>query len=544
LNLVFNTKPEFMKNTIINIFRKNRLILTYGTVAMLSLSACKESFTELNPLSSLSESTAFTTPATIELAMNGVYWSAAVGQYAGAAGRGYPFGAASIEQAEMRGEDMVNTQAFFAITYMATYTTASANNVNHWEQLYALINQANVFMAGVRTAGESGVIPSEAAAAYEAEARLLRALAHHELLIHFSLPFADGNGSKPGVPFRENAINSSASVEEGLAQGRGTVAETYAKILTDLDYAESNLPAAHATRIGRASKVAAIALKSRVKLHMQDWAGVITEAAKIGADKAPFASSGDMGNYGLEADVETPFTSQKANKESIFSIANSAASNPGVNGALANFMGSSDNGAREILSTSPNLYNAEFWVKGDLRREKLQYMQKTGGFPFSFNHKYRDFGVNGDWAPVIRYAEVILNAAEANARQGNAAEALAGLNVVRNRAVPTASQFTSAPADLIQAILNERRIEFAGEGRRWPDIHRLVLDQKYSTGGIPGKVEVSQIKNSSFDVDNGTILPTPLIPAIPYSDYRFLWPIPASETQVNQVLRDQQNPGY
>ncbi len=533
-----------MKNTIINIFRKNRTILTLGTVAMLSLSACKDSFTELNPLSSLSETTAFSTPATVELAMNGVYWAAGIGQYAGAAGRGYPFGAASIEQAEMRGEDMVNTQAFFAFTYRNEYNTTSANNVNHWEQLYSLINQANVFMNGVRTAGESGVVSAEEATAYEGEARFLRALAHHELLIHFSAPFADGNGSKPGVPYRENAINSSASVAEGLAQGRGTVAETYAKILQDLDYAEQNLPAAHAIRIGRASKVAAIAIKSRVKLHMQDWAGVVIEAAKLGADKAPFASSADMGNYGLEANIEAPFTNQKANKESIFSIANSAASNPGVNGALANFMGSSDNGAREIMATSPNLYNAEFWVDGDLRRERLQYMQKTGSFPFSFCHKYRDFGVNGDWAPIIRYAEVILNAAEANARLGNDAVALEGLNAVRNRAVPTAAQFTSAPADLIQAILNERRIEFTGEGRRWPDIHRLILDDKYTTGGIPGKIEVSQIKNESYDLVNRPMLPPTLIDPLPYSDYRFLWPIPASETQVNDVLRDQQNPGY
>lgn len=522
--------------------KKLASILLSGTV--IGLFSC-QNFTELDPLSSLSEETAFTTPANIELVANGVYQAAAVGNYNGGAGRGYPFGAASIEQGEMRGEDMVNLQAFYDITYRAVYTATSANNVNHWEQLYALINQANILIDGVQKAGASGIVAKEVAIQYEGEGKFIRALAHHELLVHFCRPFADGNGSAQGVPYRVKPVTTLAAVSDGIAMGRGTVAEAYAKVLEDLDFAEANLPATRsANGISRATSGAAVALKTRVKLHMQNWDGVITEGAKLGTGATSGSFTSPIGNYALEASPETPFTSYKSNKESIFSIANSATSNGGVNGALANMFGPSSKSARDLVATSPNLYNAAFWVTGDLRRDRLQIGQTTGSYPFYYSYKYRDYGVFGDWAPVLRYAEVLLNVSEAYARKGDATKAFALLNAVRNRSVPASEAFTTAPADLVQAILNERRIEFAGEGRRWPDIHRLAKDPKYATStGIPAKVEVSQVKNTSYDIKNRPVI-TGSVAAIPYDDFRFVWPIPASELATNPTLRAQQNPGY
>lgn len=513
------------------------------------VSSCSK-FTELDPLASLSESTAFTTPANIELAANGVYQAAAIGTYNGGAGRGYPFGAANSQQGEMRGEDMVNLQQFFAITYESSITTVSANNVNHWEQLYALINQANVLIEGVNTAGAEGIIEADVAVRYEGEARFLRALAYHELLIHFCKPYADGNGSHPGVPYRTAAATSSTAVEEGLAMGRGTVAEVYTKLLEDLDFAEQNLPAIHPRiKIARATSGAAIAVKTRVKLHMKDYPGVIAEATKLGANATSGDFSSTIGGFKLEATPEGPFANYESNTESIFSIGNSFAANPGVNGAITAMYGPSSEGrnARDLIATSPNLYNASFWVDGDLRRENLHTRQSVGSYRLVFNAKYTDYGVNGDWNPIIRYAEVLLNAAEAYARDGNDGQALRLLNAVRDRSVPAAASFgTTPPADLIQAILNERRIEFTAEGRRWADIHRLVTDPQYGTGGIPAKILSSQIIPTglaNYDLATRPMV-TPAHAAIPYSDFRFLWPIPESEVSSNSTLADQQNPGY
>lgn len=533
-----------------------------------SIPSCKKSFTDLEPVNALSTATTFSSAANVELAANGVYNNAALGTYAGGAIRGYAFGAASIEQGEMRGEDMVNIAAFYQITYQATYdsSTGSANSLYMWVNLYALINQANTFIAGVHQALASGVLTAKAAASYEGEARFLRALAHHELLIQYCRPYLDGNGSMPGVPYRTTAITSQAAVAAANTVGRGTVAADYTALLADLDYAEANLPAVSPVGgITRATQGAAIALETRIRLHMGDYAGVITEGAKLGVTgTGPYVSP--IGGFKLTASPDGPFytggiaskaSNNANNTESVFSFASSATANAGVNGSLANMFGPAATAAfptqsgRNLVCTSPNLYNAPFWVASDTRRSLLQVQQAIGAphpAMYYFNWKYRDVTGYSDYTPIIRYAEVILNVAEANSRLGTLPTALAMLNAVRNRAVAVADQYTPlsfvTSIAMTQAILNERRIEFAGEGRRWADIHRLAVDPNFSTGGIPGKILITQINgNGSTYAINGPIQ-TPAFAAIPYSSFHFLFAIPVTETSVNPTLAAQQNPGY
>ncbi|RYE21581.1 MAG: RagB/SusD family nutrient uptake outer membrane protein [Sphingobacteriaceae bacterium] len=538
------------------ILYKKSIQKLFGLTALTALlfsSSCKK-FTELQPVDALSDVTSFTTPANIELVAVGVYNAAAVGNYNGSAisaGRGYPFGAAAIEQDEMRGEDMVNLAAFYQITYQATYDPSTANNVYMWNNLFTLINEANILIDGVRTAVTSGVITQTVANQYEAEGRFLRALSYHELLIHFCRPYLDGNGSAAGVPYRDFAVNSASTVDKANAVGRGTVAEDYTKLLADLDYAETNLPVTRSSNnITRATSAAAIALKTRIKLHMGDYAGVITEGAKLGTSAASATYTSPIGGYKLTASPDGPFVSYSSNTESIFSIENSAASNGGVNGALPAIFGPADKGGRGLVATNPNLYNAAYWVTGDSRRTLLQVQNSTAGSKYVFNYKYRDYVNRSDWAPIIRYAEVLLNVAEAYSRTTSLdPRALSLLNAVRNRAVPTASQYTIAnfttQNNLTQAILNERRIEFAGEGRRWGDIHRLAKDAVFSTGGIPAKVLVGQLSGtgSNWDIVNRPVTAATFA-AIPYDNFRFLWPLPATEVANNPALSTQQNPGY
>ncbi|PVH26369.1 RagB/SusD family nutrient uptake outer membrane protein [Sphingobacterium corticibacter] len=530
--------------------------ISFAIVAFITTTiACKD-FTKLEPLDNLSEGSAFSTPGNIELSVNGVYRIATIGENEGAVDRGYPFGAAALQLAEMRGEDMINLQQSFVNTYESNYSTVTPNNRNHWEQLYAMINQANVMIEGVRRAAQNGVITTVAALAYEGEGRFLRALAHHELLLHFSRPFADDNGDKAGVPYRNVAITNSTNIANNLTLGRGTVAEAYANLLIDLDFAEANLPASRqstAISISRATRGAAIALKTRIKLHQQDYTGVVTEATKLGASgSGGFVST--VGGYVLTASPDLPFLNNSGNTESIFSFANSGIANPGVLNSLASMFGASTanpnpaaGGGRNQVSISPILWNAPFWSTNDIRRTALHFNQITGdpSYRLVYNNKYRSFLIFEDWTPILRYAEVLLNASEAHARLGNNTQALSLLNAVRDRSVPAAERFgTTAPADLLQAILNERRIEFAGEGRRWPDIHRLALDAVYGTGGIPAKIEFAALAGqASFNNINPPTIARN-IGIIPYSNFLFLWPIPETEVLANPTLRAQQNPGY
>jgi hypothetical protein len=527
-----------MKKQIFNI-----LILA----GVLVLPSCKKDINKV-PFSVITDDVAYATAERCLLALNGVYDAAQNSAYLGALTRGYPFGAAHVAQGDARGEDVINLQAFYQITYQATYNPSTANNNGMWEALYAVINKANIAISGFQTAAGNGVLTAGVATQYEAECRFLRALSHHELLIHFCRPYLDGGGNKLGVPYRDFAINSSSAVDLIKTIPRGTVAETYTKVLADLDFAETNLPATISPSTVRASKAAAIALKMRVKMHMGDWPGVITEGNKLVPGGAgPYTSP--IGGWNLTSSPDGPFLNNSST-ESIFSIRNDALDNTGVNGALPRMFGPANLGARGLVSISPIIYNNTAWLCDDKRRTLLTVSgtNANGASTFSiFTKKYTRYTTMEDFAPHIRYAEVLLTLAEAEARQaaGVSQRALDLLNAVRNRSLanPGAQAFTLASfankTALIGAILMERRIEFLVEGKRYPDIHRLAMDPDFSTGGIPAKYLNGSHGASIYGCGNPI---NAAQSAIPYSDYRFIWPIPSTEVIQNPII--EQNPGY
>lgn len=521
--------------------------------ALLGMTSCEKKVLDLQPYSSFSDVSAFSSSARVKLALNGVYDAAQSGFYAGGAVRGYPFGAANIEQGDMRGEDMLNNALFYQVTYEATYNNVTANNDFMFQTLYALINKANLTIEGVQEAGGKSIISGAEALQYEAECKFLRAMAHHELLIHFARPYADGNGNKMGIIYRKFGVNSEATAEQAVALKRSdfTVAANYTDLLADLDFAETNLPAAPPTaadKTFKATKAAAIALKMRVKMHKGDWAGVITEGNKLVPATAPFNSL--VGPWKLGATPDVPFANNTSD-ESVFSIKNDATDNGSVNGAMAAMFGDPAISGRGLVRVSPIIWSDARWLCTDLRRGAT--MVRTAGAPTNavYTNKYRDIANRSDAAPQIRWAEVLLILAEAEARQGSGinARALALLNAIRNRSVTTvADQFTAASFatknDLIRAILFERRIEFLAEGKRWSDLHRLAVDPDFAPiagGGIPAKVGTGAATAAMFNCAGGATISTP-VTAKPYSDYRFIWPIPLVEIQQNPNY--EQNPGY
>ncbi len=533
-----------MKNSFIN-FGKVAVLTTALTF---TLSSCEKETLELSPKSDFSESTAFATPERIELAMAGVYDAAQSGFYAGNNVRGYPFGAAHVQQGDMRGEDMTLAQgaAFFGITYLSNIDASTPNNGFMWQTLYRLINRANIVIVGLKKFTPTATFTQAQIDAYEGECRFLRALAHHQLLINWSRPFSDNpSGAASGVPYRTSAVGveGGVSVEEAIKQGRNSITECYQKLIEDLDYAERVLPATRPApgTITRATKGAAIALKTRVYLHQNNFSKVIEEGNKIISATAPFASS--IGGYRLTPTPLGAFAAgNKNNVESIFSIDNNAGDNSGVNGSLSTM----NNGVapgRGLVCITPVLWNQSFWLATDLRRAGT--VSGFGGFRYA--NKYTDVTNLSDNAPVVRYAEVLLNVAEAESRGGSATKALDLLNAVRNRSITTAAdQFSGANVPtgnaLTIAILNERRIEFVSEGFRWSDIHRLVQNPTFGTGGIPAKVNNAGGFITMYTGNPASTVTT--VAAIPYSDRRFLWPIPIEETANNPTLAAQQNPGW
>jgi len=505
--------------------------------------------TDLSPVNVIPEGLAFDTKANCESAMIGVYDAAQSGFYNNdeTNDRGYIFGAAHVQQGDMRGEDFTLVNVFFDNTFRATWTVSTANQTNYWENGWRIINLANLVMEGVAGAAEKGVLTAAEAAAYQGEARVIRAMTYHTLLIHFARPYRDGAGASPGLPLLTKGVNTGTKAGDVILEHRATVAQVYAQILDDLNFAETNLPAPAQAKmtVTRATKGAAIALKTRVYLHMGDWAKTIAEGQKLVA--ADPTATGPISEFKLGTTPDAPWSNNKSS-ESILSMEMSATDDLNTNSALARMLGTPAKGARGEYLISPIIWNKDFWNADDLRRT-AQFVLPSADGNYYYINKFRDYTQWTDFVPVIRYAEVILNLAEAQSRTTDlSADALKNLNAIRNRAIPAGSlsmtpyvmgNFADGKA-LTQAILNERRIELLGEGERWSDIHRNAVDPDFKNEGIPAKMNYAQVLGN-YGIGKAV---TPGVKAIPYTDYRYVWPIPLTETTRNPVLAVEQNPNY
>lgn len=518
---------------------KKYIKLTSVIVLAFLMHSCNEDkILDLEPVNNISNDASYSSPSLIQLSVTGMYNAAQIGQFNSTApngGRGYVWGAAFVQQGDNRGEDVVNMAGFYQFTYQSTYDPNTANNVYYWVDGYRLINRCNLVIEGVTNAISSGIVTQSVGNDYIGQAKFLRAITHFELLNFFSRPYNFTTGAThPGIPYREVGIDTQAEVDAEIVKGRNTVAECYTKVIADLDDAEGKIT--QTANKSLATKNAAIAFKTRVYLHQRNWDKVIAEGTK------------SMPGIALTASPEMPFVTANnlSNSESIFSIRHAAISgqNPGVNAALA-----SQYKTRRLVCISPIIWRDPSWLVDDKRRAEGSMVETVSGIKYT--NKYKDGVTYTDAAPIIRYAEVVLNMAEAQARKAtpNLAAALTLLNSVRNRALanPVTQAYTSVTlatqSDMVGAILKERRIEFLMEGRRWSDIQRLQNDNLFPIDGIPAKVGNASATAAMY------VPTTPFTgpygeSAIPSSNFRVLWPLPLIETNNNPTLAAQQNPGW
>lgn len=477
---------------------------------LLGVSSCNRDLLSPIPLTSVSDASAFSTTTRVQTQLLSLYGALKDGNF---------YGGRYVIYGDIRGEDFINETSNLvtgADVWSLNATNSATAVVNLWYYAYLTINKCNIFLDGM-AAGGSTVVGADLSARYIAEAKLIRGLTYYSLLQYYARPYADGNGTKPGVPLRLNGIR-------GVGQSdiaRSSVAEVYAQVLKDLNEAETGLPSTYTTAADnttRAHKNTAIALKTRVYLSMQNYASVITEANKIVSATAPFKAPTGVANQ-LQADIATVFTNYTTT-ESIFSMPMTTTTGdfPGTQNQLAYYF--SPNAANGGVgngeySLNPRGIIAESsWTATDRRRSFVR-QSGTGAAVKNWLVKYKAPSPFTDYVPVIRYSEVLLNLAEARVRSTNMvdAQAVALLNAVRNRS-DAATTFTAAnfatPTDLANAILLERRIEFLGEGLRNNDLVRLLQT-------IPAK---------------GTV------PAKASTEAGYIWPISSSELALNKLITD------
>ncbi len=304
-------------------------------------------------------------------------------------------------------------------------------------------------------------------------------------------------------------VGNTGSGDYSLA--RSTVAEVYTQILADLNAAEAALPLTYSTATDnttRAHRNTVIALKTRVYLSMQQYANVITEANKIVSSTAPYTATTGVA-HALQADITNVFKTPYTTTESIFSMPFNVNETPGTQNQLGYYYSVSaiTTGANgEYSLNNAGIIADPGWKATDKRRSFIY--TATSGKKY-IGYKYVQPSPFTDWAPVIRYSEVLLNLAEARVRSTNTvdAQAVALLNAVRQRSDATTTLAPATVADFLTAIATERRIEFLGEGLRSPDIMRLGAT-------FPAKSSVQAYAPSAKE---------------------YVWPISSSELLLNKL---------
>ena len=331
------------------------------------------------------------------------------------------------------------------------------------------------------------------------------------------------------------------SVSDSKGFPRAPKSAVYTQIEADLNSAIGVLPNTNVQK-GRITKYAAQALLGKVLLYQgndTDKKGKFAEAAAMleNVVNGPFSLVTNFGNIFLQAGENGP--------ESVFEIQYSNVSpfydwsNPGRGqGNLAVQVC----GIRNLTGTSPygqgwstnlptaNLANA--YALGDTRKDATVLnieTYKVANPQFNITYlaaPYKNTGLyNQKYLPrkgetsgqvelnylnnnrTIRFADVLLMAAEANNRAATANDTKAQgyLNRVRQRAFgDLLHNITSTGVTLKQAIWDERRLELAMEGDRFFDLVRTGQAAAKITGFVTNKNEVFPIPQQEIDISGLT----------------------------------------
>ncbi|KQS41008.1 RagB/SusD family nutrient uptake outer membrane protein [Pedobacter sp. Leaf194] len=480
----------------------NKLKYLFIAAPMVFASSCKKDFLNTAPQTALPIEDAFSNPDRILSQVNGIYAGVKNGQF---------YGGRYLIYNDIRGEDFIVNKPN-GVTGLDTWrfnvTSGTNEVVNLWGAVYAAINRANLVIEGV--AANASILTPVVSKQYIAEAKFLRALSYYSLLQFYAKPYVTDNGASLGVPLRLKGEKDLT----GNDLKRSTVAEVYTQILKDLNEAEPDL--ALTLPATRASRNTAIALKTRVYLSMGNLASVVTEANKIVSATAPFAATTGT-PLKLESNLATVFGGAYVGNASATEVAltfpMADLDAPGTQNQLAYYYNVATNGAggnEEFFLNPTGIFaNAAFAAGSTDARKGLTAVSGAN----TYLTKFKRPSPYTDYVPVIRYAEVLLNLAEATV-VSDPTRSIALLTAVRQRSNP-GYVFPAAdllPANLKNTILAERRIEFLGEGLRAPDIMRLGLGFVAKSGS------------------QGTA------PAIPFNTAGYIWPISSTEIQNNKLV--------
>lgn len=403
---------------------------------------------------------------------------------------------------------------------------------NSWSVFYRGIARANAVVDGVSNMTDEQLAP-EKRNVIIGQAKYLRAIMYFPLVRLFG-----------DVPL----IVKAPSLENELFPARTPAPEVWNQIKQDLIDAAASLPTSWGEAdIGRATKGSALATLAKVSLYTQEYANTIKYAEDLFA----------LGEYDLLDEYRDVFSDYNEwNEEIIFATRYSETKVGGwgddnegtlniplylpagtpteVSGSFGGWGGLAPTesyinafergGANDTIID--RRWYAQFLLEGR-KHPDLNFVYDatkqttTGGFKGAFiKYWYKPADVNGIYSgqdqPISRFAEVLLDYAEALNEQGRTSDALTQLNRVRERAGLPEFVSSDKQAILVQ-IFEQRRVETFMESCMFSELNRrgMFLDW------------IKQRRTDLAELD----LTKPYLNTVP-----ILMPIPQSEREVNPNL--------
>ena len=467
-----------------------------------SLTAC-EKYLDLDPPFSQDADNYFTEPEHYDLALTGAY-DLLQGSF-----MNIWIGEIASDNSIAGGESVTDSQGLHE---MESMTHGSVNrelrSVFQWN--YAGVARANFIMENKNN------IDFEGKTQILAETSFLRAYYYFQLVKYF--------GDVPLVVDKRLGADEVTEIE------RTPKAEVYAQIETDLNFAAANLSPVNPIK-GRVTRWSALALLGKVQLYQEKFAESANSLEQV---------INSM-QYQLISDYRNLFSvGNEGHSEAVFDIQYSGLEGGGY-GCLICLEGNAAPGFQGIrqyngpIYSDGNSYNLptqdlydSFETADNIRRDatvlnldsfisqqpnavSITYAIGGGGHTGFYNNKYikkqAELGLpdNDLTSPVnnivIRYADVLLMAAEAHNRSNNDGQALLYLNEVRSR-VNLAPVNASGQA-LTEAIWSERRYELSGEGHRFFDLVRTGKAASEISGFQIGKHELFAIPQIEISLAGG-----------------------------------------
>ena len=482
-------------------------------------------------------------------------------------------------------DDAVSSASSTQIERFLTGQISPVNVVDGvWENSYSTIRKVNIFLANIDKVPHKD---PQVITFWKTEARLLRAIAYFEMIKRYG-----------GVPMIGDKV---LTVDDDLELAKNSYEECVEYIVKECDevipLARPIIVAENNGDYGRLHKGVAYALKARVLLYAasklnnpSNDAGKWARAAQASKDLI------DLNIYALDPIYLNVFVgispevilsrtaSPNSNLETLNApigytgtVESSGRTSPTqelvdafgmVNGKAIKEAGSGYNPASPYDNRDPRFYHTIFfdgvyWLNrpietfdGGLDRPvPAKNVQTRTGY---YMRKFLWDGYNGAGArptqyieinhnfPVFRYAEVLLNYAEAiNEAANNASnrqEAINQLIALRERAgIAKGStpgydyglKLAMNQAELREAIRNERRVEMAFEEQRFWDIRRWKIAEEVLNGSLHGvritKTGTGASAVYSYDFNDEVL-------KVNFEPKMYHYPFPLSEILKNQNL--------